>query len=607
MSDGPLAERYLVRIVPQDRPIERLRIRLTEPREVPVHWKSDGRTAMLTARRVPPPKGTGGDARQLGELWDLRFGTPQTEPFELRGERISSSRRNTAVSLLAVEQAVQQHGEVAVRRRGTPSFVTENRGLGEVWFDADTSGDGEVVAVYRYEPLREVARPAAEAISIVYPKEPLDQPGAIAQSARVDSHYEASGRVVHRAQFQLHNRGLDHVTLAWPKDATLSSVWVDGQPASCEDGLIPLTASREYCEIVAEIVADDRPLSSVASRVLPAISLDVPSVEQRRICWLPPGYDMLRGMQPSTPSLSSRLFGDLGRASAQAPFDPLSSSAWARLVHYAPEKQRAAERVDGFLTQFGKIMTSADGGAESTWGQWISQGETAALEHGFLMLVDVRDLANAGFDPSTPTLKLHSFEGDSSPLECAITYLSYAGLVLITDGDTIVLTTSTLTDFQRRELSPLGIDTAWWVEPGRLQRTLSESWEHASPRFLRVGAWQQERNRAADAQTLAHREPPEPLAWTARVIATSINEPQEIVIVQAASVSVWSLAALLVSGVVVFWVGKAGVRWSLTVCGLVLLAALTVPAWLTPLTSSALIGSVIGCFGLAASRLWTEP
>src|SRR6201999_3310470 len=109
------------------------------------------------------------------------------------------------------------------------------------------------------------------------------------------------------------------------------------------------------------------------------------------------------------------------------------------------------------------------------WGQWIARAENEALDRNFVLLIDSNGLASVGISPSTVLAPWPGTRDDVKPSDRATMQLLQSGAVFITDGDTLILSTSTLAEFDRGELSRLNVDGCWWVEPGRLQRNLAEN------------------------------------------------------------------------------------------------------------------------------------
>jgi hypothetical protein len=362
-----LTERYVIGITPESRPVDRVRVRLTQSRDGVVNWKTDARGAMLTVRRVSSAAAAKADPAFTGEVWELRFGSPQAEAFEISGQRVTADPVDTPVSLAAFERATRQEGRVLVRREGLSNVILDNRGLSETWPDANGTSDAtddEILASFHYEPLREVARPANEGLRLAFPKQSMPQPGAVVQLATIDSRYEASGRSTHRARFGIHNRGLDRLTLVAPDGASLVDCSLDGQRVKLDGTQVELPSNREFCEIVVDLLSQDAPLSTLSRRTPMSLGVSIPVIEQRRTCSLPPGFELLRQTTQPATSVGKRLFGFLARDASDQPFDPLSSDAWASLFEPGHSPSNATQDADsrGWATY---VITPSTNASES--------------------------------------------------------------------------------------------------------------------------------------------------------------------------------------------------------------------------------------------------
>jgi hypothetical protein len=608
VNDAAIVERYVVRVSPQSSPIDRLRIHFTQPRVEAMQWRIPGRSIPITATRVET-KPDDGESPSVGETWDIVLPEPFARPFDLHADRVSVRQDKTPASLLVVDGALEQHGELLVRSRST-EVVIEAGGLVESWPDRRQGGmDADVVAAFRYEPLREAVRPSSEAASISISVGRAKQDGAIVWRADIGSQYEASGRGTHWARFQVHNRSLQRIGLRIPADARLTGLWVDGQAVELRDGNVPLVAGRALTQIVAEVVTRDAPFDTTARRTIPAIELDAPVFDEYRTCWLPAGYNLWRDSTGTRPTLATRLFGFLGRRAPEPAFDPLASASWMSLVNYRPDRARAAARVEAFLDRLGALLaTPAQASPRMTWGELAAKAEREALDDDLVLLVDRASLADIGIAGAVSVPSLPAESAETANLDRSLALLWQAGLVLVTDREALVLTTTTMADFERRDLSPLSDSSAWWVEGRRLQKSLEDGAAASSNRYMRVAAWQREPSAIVEVDELARRIGPESLGWSGHRLSMADGVSQELWIIRQSTFDTWTYAALLASGALAFWIWPARPRWAVALCLLAAVVALAAPAGWTPLTSSALVGLLAGCaLGQARRRFAPSP
>jgi hypothetical protein len=591
-----LHESYTVTITPGATPLDRVTIQLTTVRDNPLEWSLAGRATAIAAAQ-PPETAHDGNAKSGGQTWELRFHKPQSDAFELHARRTSAMRPGVAtpIGLMALPDAVQQSGRVCVYNHGAAGVAIRNRGLVESW--PDGSHGSEMVAAFRYEPLRELARASNEALAITRRTDAASLDGAVVLSESVDSRYESTGRSTHWGRLRLHNLALNRLQLRLPERAELQGLWLDGHPATLDGGMLPLGAA-EFPELVVALVTSDARFASATKRFAPTIDVGLPVLDRQWTFWLPPGYEVLDGPQRAPPTWSARFFGSLSRGAQRQPFDPLSADDWIGMVSIVPARRDATLRLGEVLAELGQALApAASGSRPRTWGELIAVAEAATSRHDFILLVDPQALAQAGFDADSPLPPLATVDDEATPTSRGGALLWQAGFVFMTDGSHLALTTSAAAELEHSAVSPLAEIAAYWIDRGALRNRLHAATQHHSDRFVAAADWR--KNGAANNS--AKRVHPsglfEPVGWMGHHLSLADGRPA-ITIVPTALVQVWSWAALLAAAGIALWLSRVRPRAVAAIILVAGIAALVAPAWMIAITSAAFLGTLIGSLGL---------
>lgn len=613
-----LTETYTIECVPEAARVDRLLVHLSHPRESNLEWNlAGGNSGQFSARKMS----TGEQARTAlppeGEVWELNLQLVRPGAFELRGVRSTQLTRETPVSLASVADATTQRGTLAIRALGDSGLSIKNRRLVPVpaeLLDADRYQT--VRATYHYQPSRDELGPEP-AVSIVPTSAAQAESGAWAWSNELNSRYAPDGSSVHWCSFQIQTAGRQELHLSLPDSATLQAAWVDNQrmsdtaASSPEKPLhIELPSGRGFVTVSLYFSTPDRLPFLTSSLQPPFPQLDIPILAREWTIWLPPGYSVAGADSAyTTDSLtpltwSQRLFGVLGRGNGQKLFNPLASSDW-RAAWGPSERQRSSQVADPLIQNLGTIAAEYAGGEGLSWGQLLSLCAQIEAQPRRNLLVDSDGLERHGV---TAHSRVRPQAGDT-PWQRGHAILQQSGMVLLTDGASLILTSAASAAGYAGQLSPPDEGVARALLPGPLADEIHRANSRGDgSRFETIESWRS----SPVGQASPWRNPSlvgnffdGAQGWSACTLRLAQPGTPAVRVVQTSAMS--SLAWAVFLGIVGLGMLSGKARPAVLV-GLIAAgacAALVLPAAYAPLASAVLLAAAV-CLAINSTRI-TRP
>ncbi|HJT31499.1 MAG TPA: hypothetical protein VJ783_05565 [Pirellulales bacterium] len=403
LTEGKLRENYLIRCKPEGARLDRVLVHFAQSRPTPPRWTADASLGPLTAEKIASdsatseaapdlvggrvlpeaedgehgpvapalvagsqttelePPGTRPEATKAGtrpeatgETWEVRLARPSEKPFELHASRETVWEDQTSLCLAALEGATSQQGmlrihdddslpELAIADRLNPLPV-ESAAPEEI-----SGKEPDLLrAAYRYDPLTELGLPPPAAL---VHRSPRPSPCAVVWKLQLHSQYSSSGRTSHTAALQIQNKGQKHCQFRLPSDTELIAVRIDSgeiRPESSGDGLqVALPSSGELCMLSIEFASSGRPLALVGRCQAVWPEIDLPVMSRAWTVSVPPAYHVWNETEaPAEYDLRGRLFGPLGRAVGERPFDPRQIEDWRKLAHMSLDSSGDAASVN---------------------------------------------------------------------------------------------------------------------------------------------------------------------------------------------------------------------------------------------------------------------
>ncbi len=340
LGDRKLHEKFSLRCAAELDRVDQVLVRLFPRRDATVRW------TIICGAGVPPAQAAETaapqdvSARQWSkekqaadgvdpslETWELTLRRPLGDAFEICGVReVPIAGLPVFVSLASLPEATAQRGEVTIRSSRPGGLSVENRRLKVILPEPPPAGQVQTIrGAYRYDPARDVAEGAKAAIRINASSEPVS-PSAWIGDCRLESWYQADGRVRCSAAYDLENAGCNRLRLAMPPEIAvgeLHGVRIDGAKAVWQvertvpgtrrvphtegtrrvpdtDGTrrvpttfvsVELPANRKSLSVTVEWTASGPPLGIVGSLAASMPEPDVPVLARHWTAWLPPGYE----------------------------------------------------------------------------------------------------------------------------------------------------------------------------------------------------------------------------------------------------------------------------------------------------------------------------
>ncbi len=378
VGHGRLRESYLLSCTPESTRVDRVLVHFFPRRDVPLRWTLDEEVQQLSARPLSIDEQAAAGLAPEGETWELTLRRPRSQPFEIRVVRqvklaakpdtVQQPPRPVSLCLVSLPEASSQRGTLVLRSLGPETVRITNSRLKPIPVEVPQDGYQTARAAYRYDPPSECMEAAESAVTVSATQRGATPPAWV-WSCRLESRYQSSGTGRHRATYRLQNSGSGSIRLAFPAEASpddVRAVWIGVNRAvwrRLDGGLqidlpprekfptvsVDFTTTATRWGIVGSLeyllnrcgfhsIEPQTRLGMVGSLYPPWPEADLPILSRHWTVWLPPGYEAfdpeLRRQLGRTPrwSFSRRLFGPLGRAADQAPFDPLVAKHWSAMA-----------------------------------------------------------------------------------------------------------------------------------------------------------------------------------------------------------------------------------------------------------------------------------
>ncbi|HEY2147715.1 MAG TPA: hypothetical protein VGH32_07240 [Pirellulales bacterium] len=435
-----------------------------------------------------------------GEVWELTWHRPRTEPFTIHATRTSPLTSPVPVSFASFVQASSQQGIVEIHSTGQHVCDVQNRRLrvmpssAEAWDRCPNA-----LVVYRYDPQQEAIQTASDALASLTIGPGKSPPDAWVWSLSVNSHFFAKGHSEHVASWQIENLGRTRITFGLPAGNVVQDAWIDGKQAPADSFdektgqlALKLPADRRFVTIVLRWANDGRPLSIVSQRIVPVPEVDLPILSRSAKLWVPPNCRLLESdegrFDEAALSWSQRLFGPFGRPIGDGPFNPLSTADWRSAI---PDGQfdaalTRAQRFDSRVAELVSAIRSTKQAGDETWSKLLTRAKSdVALERAerpFSLVIDRQALDDVGFFAATAVSSDGWPMGHGSPMS---------------DSSFTLLVSPTVTVLTTRSAAAALIDRTLTADDGlclRLQggslvERLTAAAEGADPRFVPIEIW----------------------------------------------------------------------------------------------------------------------
>ena len=560
VSEDTLDEAYRLRITPEEAStrVERLLVRFSEPRAVPLRWTLGAEAPdQLAARRLPRDDGV----EPAGETWEVRLRQPRDAPFDLRATRSTPIAEPLAVSLASLPEAAGQQGDVTVHYGVWTRLEVDKQRLRSIPGRTDKPRDeGRIHSTFAYDPTRGAAEAA---LTVVRRPTGEGPPAAWARDLRLESRYEPDGTGWHLARCRIDDLGSPSVRVILPESVSpddVRGVWVDGVPVPVEkveasrSVEVALPTPRRFVEVALHFCTFDSPLAPGDAIVCPLPQLSLPVLASTWTVWLPPEYEALTPIWKFGPDTSreagwtERLFGPFGRPLGAAPFDPLAPESWSAPLGDDPQRLQAearAGRVVQSLARRAADEFARDASSRLNWGALLSDvarleiGDARAPAPGSWLLVDTEAVRQVEMTPRSQVAlaRVDSKIDGADLLERAhLALLVHRQAIVVTSTWRVALEHAQVDPVRHAGLTPQQRRVMRWIGPGglahRIERVVAGE---PDPSFEPVWTWQRG-GAASPAPWTSPRpaglQPIDTAGWTAYCTDLSGNRPVRLMLVR---------------------------------------------------------------------------
>lgn len=622
-GDDSLSETYSLTCTPQDSEIDHLLVHLSKPAGEALPWEIVGATGAapqspqsVAARRLNLSAATqAGLGVAGGEVWELSWSEPRSEPFTLRATRSTPMTAAVPIALAAFVQAESQTGTVEVHSSGRHLAEIVNRRLKPAMLPPATPGVWPaVVAAYEYAPLEEALSASADGLAslMIGPGKSLGDTWV--WSLVVNAHLSSSGHNESRAVWRLENWGRKRVDIRLPAGATVRSASIDGTPVAIVTGVgsgsmpIELPMGRRFTTVELKWATEGDPLAMFASRTLESPEIvELPVLARRLNVWLPPNYRLNeshsdnseaanRGDASSFPGISwrQRLFGLLGRPARESPFNPFSVDDWKRIAESLPTRKESSmgRQISGRLASAVSRAALSPPNDRLTWGELLSAIDTPSAPDSSEdlppVLVDSQSLAGIGIDPTTPL-----YRTGRAPLNQTASPFEVTDIVVLESRVALLVTTrSAAASLGCSEISSPSTTLAC-AAPAELLNELRSAVDGKGARFIPVGAWKTAAVRGpwstgSDNADVDHA------GWNVYQLNPRDGKSVRIWLFRHDAIVGLGCGAFLLVALLVWLTGDLRRRWRLALTVSAAVVALLTPAIYAPIPTGAWMGLLCG-------------
>ncbi len=620
LQDDVLTETYTFECVPETSRIDRLLVRLSQPRDAPLEWNLAGaNSGQFAARRITPAEQTQVGLPEGGEAWEITLQLAHPGAFGLRAVRSTRLDDATPLALASVAQATLQRGTVTIRALGGSGVTIKNRRLASVPAELlETDRYQTTRAAFDYQPGRDDLG-AEPAVSVAPAKPEQATSGAWIWNLRLDSRFRTAGATVHWARLGIQTAGKQSIHITLPEGAQLQAAWMDEQllslsgPSADESGyLVDLPPGRAFASLSLYYTTSGRLPSLVASTEPAFPRFDIPIMARQWTLWLPPGYEI--GSSPgeypvdslAPVGLTERLFGGLGREATSKTFNPFIARDWQSLIARDSDDLVARQSAKLFVETLGAMMTAyVAGEAETdlTWGQLLALAAADETSSGRTVLIDGDSLAWLNLGPQTRV----RFQPGDSPLGRGVALLRSADLAVLARPDVIAVTSGATAAAEARQLGGCDYNVVYSVASG----PLADEFERAAARpgsgsdYQAVASWQAAPQRGPlpwsqpEQAKLATQDAG---AWQPYTLHLSHAGQPRIPIVHTAAMNALAWPVFLVVVAAGIWRRDRRPTMLLIFGALSGVLAALLPAAYVPLASAAFLGALV-CVALRMTRM----
>lgn len=337
LGSNELRQSWRVTARPTSNPIDRVLVYATAPLGEGARWVERVTNNPIIAKLLPVDDPRRKNLPKTGEVWLLRLSQPTSKLVELAVVTTCPLNKRSQIPLLALPEAVGQHGLVYVHSATGNSPLIDSTGLAPIPVavsDAKPSADDDsrsVRAAFRYSPgeCAEATHPPSLAMA---PPAGSGTAPFIIRHLNVESFFWPDGKVQHCATFDLISEGATEFKAWLPGDANLSAVMVNHQlldttPLSSAGSVvqIPLSAGLRHASVGIYFETKQAPLGPSTVLKAPDVLHDLPVLELEWNVWLPQEFSARDESQIGL-DWRQRLFGPLARSGNTTTFNPLRST-----------------------------------------------------------------------------------------------------------------------------------------------------------------------------------------------------------------------------------------------------------------------------------------
>lgn len=618
-----LTESYRLVCEPESSSINRLLVLLSEPRSNPVDWSlkaGENGNQLLSATKLADAEVQLPQYSQGGEMWELLLRHPQDKPFEIHGIRESKLDAACQISLATFPDATSQEGWLSIASLDGKTLSTKTNAVKPVPSGLpDPDEYSATRARYRYD----VSRNARVRVDHV---EDAAAPARLwAWHCLLSSQLLPNGRITHEATFLLESVGASEFTFRMPPECALSNVGVDGsrvtRPLHTEPSrryTVALPRSRRFIRVTIDYSSPklESPLISRVPAYIPDV--DIPVLDRQWTLWLAPGLQPIDQRHASSPACASkaswteRLLGPLAAGPSETPFRLFSAEHWSSLANWRTPAQPPNVYGRLFLRLLGEQyleLATRSTAADVTWRELLQsyQQRSADSEFSPRTWVDTRQLSEAGFALTSSLDDLKP----GPPVQVATELLrsnemaivSYKDIVMLTSVDGLAHDSSCLQDTTNPAVAAAIPDSCLAAKMEGLNKwtyndiVLLRAWiaEPPAPR----APWK--RTNSISRRGVADRD------WQARQLELTAEGEGSVRVIHARAVAALGWAILLMTAGLVIWFCSSRPRLLLLVILVAAMVAMVVPSTWVPLSSSLLLGSLLGGIVMAIRYLVSKP
>ena len=333
-ANSELRQNWRVSARPMANAIDRILVYSTAPLGDNVRWVERFTNNPIIAEAVPAGDSRRKDLPKNGEVWLLRLSQPTSKLIELGVSTACTLTKRTSLALLALPEAVEQHGAVYIHGSTGNSPLIETTALVPIPVSAGdtkasaTDDDRAIRAGFRYSP--------GECLDVNHPPNLAMAPPAgnstapfVVRHLKLESFFWPNGKVQNCATYDLVGDGATEFKARLPSDARLSAIIVNHQlldttqPVPAASGLpIPISAASRHANVKIYFETHQAPLGPISTLTAPAVLHDLPVLDHEWNVWVPQGF-VSQDEARNNSNWRQRLFGPLARSSYTAPFNPL--------------------------------------------------------------------------------------------------------------------------------------------------------------------------------------------------------------------------------------------------------------------------------------------